>query len=186
VEYQRDESGNIQVIIPADGLSVIYQATNVRNERTGVHATVSIGFRENGRGAVPMDEDTYNVGRREERERLVNGIFKNGRAKSLMGPMNLERMIMNLKVKMGAPSSPGFQLEQTFFGFKPEDRVQLHESIFNLIWWGDGRWDWDTIYTMPIFLRKFYISKINKMNRDREDEQERIKQEIEERRKPTR
>ena len=31
MEYQRDESGNIQVIIPADGLSVIYQATNVRN-----------------------------------------------------------------------------------------------------------------------------------------------------------
>jgi hypothetical protein len=36
---------------------------------------------------------------------------------------------------------------------------------------------------MPIFLRKFYISKINKMHRDREEEQERIKQEIEERRK---
>jgi len=35
----------------------------------------------------------------EDRDMLVNGVFRNGRAKSLMGPMNLERMIMNLKVK---------------------------------------------------------------------------------------
>jgi DNA-directed RNA polymerase II subunit RPB1 len=34
-----------------------------------------------------------------DRDMLVNGVFRNGRAKSLMGPMNLERMIMNLKVK---------------------------------------------------------------------------------------
>ena len=96
---------------------------------------------------------------------------------------------MILKTKTETSSKQHFQLEQTFFGFKPEHRVQLHESIFNLIWHGEGRWDWDTIYTMPIFLRKFYISKINKMHRDREDEEERIKQEIEERRKtrkPTR
>jgi DNA-directed RNA polymerase II subunit RPB1 len=35
----------------------------------------------------------------EDRDMLVNGVFRNGRSKSLMGPMNLERMIMNLKVK---------------------------------------------------------------------------------------
>ena len=35
----------------------------------------------------------------EDRNMLVNGVFRNGRSKSLMGPMNLERMIMNLKVK---------------------------------------------------------------------------------------
>jgi len=34
-----------------------------------------------------------------DRDMLVNGVFRNGRSKSLMGPMNLERMIMNLKVK---------------------------------------------------------------------------------------
>jgi len=34
-----------------------------------------------------------------DRNMLVNGVFRNGRSKSLMGPMNLERMIMNLKVK---------------------------------------------------------------------------------------
>jgi hypothetical protein len=69
---------------------------------------------------------------------------------------------------MGAPSMLGFRLEQTFFGFKPADRVSLHENIFNMIWWGEGRWDWDTIYTMPIFLRRFWMKKINKILSDKE------------------
>jgi len=64
-------------------------------------------------------------------------------------------------VKQEAPLLPGFPLGQTFFGFKPEDRIALHENIFNLIWHGEGRWDWDTIYNMPLFLRKFYIKQIN-------------------------
>jgi len=63
---------------------------------------------------------------------------------------------------MGAPSLPGFRLGQTFFGFKPEDRKILHEHIFNLIWVGEGRWDWNTIYHMPTFLRKFWIEQINR------------------------
>jgi hypothetical protein len=62
---------------------------------------------------------------------------------------------------MEAPLLPGFLLDQTFFGFKPEDRVRLHENIFNLIWHGDGRWDWDDIYHMPIFLRTFWTKKLN-------------------------
>jgi hypothetical protein len=70
---------------------------------------------------------------------------------------------MTLKVKTGAPSTQGFHLTQTFFGFKPEDRVQLHESLFNLIWIGQGRWDWQTLYTMPVHIRRFWISKLNQM-----------------------
>jgi hypothetical protein len=69
---------------------------------------------------------------------------------------------------MGAPSSQGFRLEQTFFGFKPSDRVKLHESLFNLLWYGEGRWDWNTLYTMPIYLRKYWIKKITKMIADEE------------------
>jgi len=68
---------------------------------------------------------------------------------------------------MGAPSSPGFRLTQTFFGFNPEDRVQLHESLFNLVWEGNGRWDWETLYTMPVVIRRFWISKLNKMQDER-------------------
>ena len=81
-----------------------------------------------------------------------------------------------------APSKLGFNLEQTFFGFKPEDRVAFHDNIFNLIWHGEGRWDWDTIYNMPLFLRKFYIKQINMIletkeaaNEKRRDQQEKMK-----------
>ena len=62
---------------------------------------------------------------------------------------------------MGAPSRPGFKLGQTFFGFKPEHRPKLHDQLFELLWVGEGRWDWNTLYTMPIFLRTFWIRKLN-------------------------
>ena len=75
---------------------------------------------------------------------------------------------------MGAPSSLGFRLDQTFFGFKPEDRVALHESLFNLVWYGAGRWDWETLYTMPVYIRRFWIKKINKMNEEAEQRAEQL------------
>lgn len=64
---------------------------------------------------------------------------------------------------MGAPSKLCFQLGLTFFGFDASYRVQLHDTLFNMIWFGEGRWDWDTVYNMPIFLRNFWIKKINEI-----------------------
>jgi hypothetical protein len=52
-------------------------------------------------------------------------------------------------------------LDQTFFGFKPKDRIQLHENLFNLIWAGEGRWSWETVYHMPRPIRKLWIKKVN-------------------------
>jgi len=98
MEYNRTASGAIQSLVEADSIEVIYQAANVRNERTGVHATVSIGFREKGRGAIPLDEDTYNVGRREDRERLVNAIYKKEAIKDILAANGYDhaRMSMDL------------------------------------------------------------------------------------------
>ena len=64
---------------------------------------------------------------------------------------------------MGASLLPGFQLDQTFFGYKEKDRPEIHDMLFELVWAGEGRWDWTTIYNMPIFLRNFYIRKLNKI-----------------------
>jgi len=64
---------------------------------------------------------------------------------------------------MGAPSNLHFPLEQTFFGFSPPDRIHLHDSLFKLIWFGEGRWDWETVYNLPIFIRKFYANKVNEI-----------------------
>lgn len=73
---------------------------------------------------------------------------------------------------MEAPSLLGFRLDQTFFGFKPEHRIDLHNNLFNLLWHGEGRWDWDTLYNMPVFLRKFYVKRVNKLIEDRNEAQE--------------
>lgn len=31
-----------------------------------------------------------------------------------------------------------------------------------MMWHGEGRWDWNTIYNMPVFLRNFWIDAINR------------------------
>ena len=64
-------------------------------------------------------------------------------------------------MKTEAPSLLGFNLDRTFFGLEPKDRLRSHELIFDLIWHGSGRWDWNTIYNMPIFLRTFWLQKLN-------------------------
>ncbi len=63
-------------------------------------------------------------------------------------------------MKTEAPLLPGFPSELIFSGFDSEYRLQLHESIFNLIWFGEGRWSWDDIYHMPLFLRKYWIKRV--------------------------
>lgn len=37
-----------------------------------------------------------------------------------------------------------------------------------MIWIGAGRWDWQTLYTMPVHIRRFWINKLNKMQEERE------------------
>jgi len=75
---------------------------------------------------------------------------------------------MNLKVKTEAPSLRCFQLASTFFGFKPQDRVRNHQNLFNLIWFGEGRWDWNDVYHMPIFLRSYWINQCNEIREARD------------------
>ena len=69
---------------------------------------------------------------------------------------------------MGAPILPCFNLAVTFFGFKPEHQVLLHNQLFDLLWAGEGRWTFDEIYTMPLRIRKLWISRINKIRSDEE------------------
>ena len=62
---------------------------------------------------------------------------------------------------METPSHQHFQLESTFFGLNPEYSVYIQSLIFDMIWVSEGRFDWDTLYNMPIYLRDFYLKKIN-------------------------
>lgn len=70
---------------------------------------------------------------------------------------------------MGALTMPCFNLTQTFFGFKPEHQVQFHNQLFDLLWAGEGRWSFQDIYTMPLRIRKLWVSNINQMRTQETD-----------------
>ena len=69
---------------------------------------------------------------------------------------------MNLKTKTEASSEEGFRLDQTFFIQNPKYKKHIHEEIFQLVWVGEGRWDWNTVYNWPVWLRKFYVDQLTK------------------------
>lgn len=57
-----------------------------------------------------------------------------------------------------------YQLILTFFGLTSsnasEYRVILFSTIHEIVFHGNGGYDYDTIYNMPIWLRKFTFNKI--------------------------
>ena len=62
---------------------------------------------------------------------------------------------------METPSNHHFKLDSTFFGLNTNYSVYIQDLIFDMIWQSDGRFDWDTLYNMPIYLRTHYLKKIN-------------------------
>lgn len=57
------------------------------------------------------------------------------------------------------------QLDLHFFGLTteiaPQVRQQLFTQIHEIVFHGNGGYDWNTIYNMPIWLRKFTFSRID-------------------------
>lgn len=49
----------------------------------------------------------------------------------------------------------------TFFGLTPTYRVNLFTQIHEIIFHGKGGYDYDTVYNLPIWLRRFTFQKIN-------------------------
>lgn len=79
---------------------------------------------------------------------------------------------------MGASSLPGFKLDQTFFIHNAAVKKDIHEEIFWLVWNGQGRWDWNTVYNWPIWLRKFYVVELSKILTPKTTTQPKPKQKI--------
>ncbi|WWT39326.1 hypothetical protein [Microcystis phage Mel-JY01] len=48
----------------------------------------------------------------------------------------------------------------TFFGLSNEYRLALHDEIFSLCFHGAGGFEFNSVYNMPIMLRRYYIKKI--------------------------
>lgn len=66
---------------------------------------------------------------------------------------------------MGAIEST-FQLELAFFGLTSDNAPQARASLFNqihqIVFHGKGGYDWNTIYNMPIWLRRWTFNEIKK------------------------
>jgi DNA-directed RNA polymerase II subunit RPB1 len=69
----------------------------------------------------------------DDRNMLVNGVFRNGRSKSLMGPMNLERMILNLKIKFGIQATAKTDLTPEYVIERLKD-LQARTLPFHKMW----------------------------------------------------
>lgn len=78
---------------------------------------------------------------------------------------------------MGATKKYQFQLDLTFFGLTsdivPQARASLFTQIHEIVFHGNGGYNWDTVYNMPTWLRKFTFNKLkehyenqNKQNND--------------------
>ena len=81
-------------------------------------------------------------------------------------------------MRIRTPSQLDFQLDQKFFGLDTSYQIHLHEQLFELIWYGEGRWDWNTVYHLPLHIKRLWIKKINEItesaNTDQRDAEKRV------------
>ena len=59
-------------------------------------------------------------------------------------------------------------LEWTFFGLTPKYKVQKQEQIFDLIFHSNGAFSYNEVYNMPVYLRIFYIRRLEKFFKDKQ------------------
>ena len=66
----------------------------------------------------------------------------------------------------------------TFFGLTPEYRGLLFNQIHDIVYYGNGGFDWHTVYDMPIWLRKLTFMRIKEVVEAQNTEQENIEKSI--------
>lgn len=59
----------------------------------------------------------------------------------------------------------------TFFGLTQNYRLNVYDQIFDLVYYGKG-FSYTDVFDMPVYLRIYYINKINKIFKDRNKAQE--------------
>ena len=58
-----------------------------------------------------------------------------------------------------------------FFGLTPEYRQNLFSQIHEIVFHGQGGYDWHTLYNMPIWLRNFTYKKLEEYYKKQEEAQ---------------
>jgi hypothetical protein len=64
----------------------------------------------------------------------------------------------------------------TFFGLTLTYRKYIFDVIDEIVWWGEGRYNWDEIYNMPLWLRRFTFNKLKeRFEKDKKTTEEQLK-----------
>ena len=63
-----------------------------------------------------------------------------------------------------------------FFGLTPDYRSNIFSQIHQIVFHGNGGYDWHTVYNMPIWLRNFTFHKIKEWHEKQNEEQEKAVQ----------
>jgi len=61
-----------------------------------------------------------------------------------------------------------------FFTLTPEYRSALFNQLHELVFFGKGGYDWNTVYNMPIWLRRFTFNTINEFYQKEKEEYDKI------------
>ena len=71
------------------------------------------------------------------------------------------------------------QFTSTFFGLTSEQalisRKNLFTYIHEIVFHGNGGYNWHTVYNMPVWLRNFTYSEISNFHQKQNEEAEKIK-----------
>lgn len=158
--YERTPDGAIRREVDIEGVEqkLILRAQNVRKERTGVHATITIGF-----GSMILDEDTFNVDRREDRNRLGNAALKSpllGAVAPRLKPVMEHELLLFLRglwdfeIGKNAPEKRGGAFKRTAppWLMKP----YLLEHAGTVLFGPPGRGKSWTAYTMAVMVDAGY------------------------------
>ncbi len=62
-----------------------------------------------------------------------------------------------------------FKLDWTFFGLTQKYRLHVQETCFDLVYYGKG-FSYTEAYNLPVYLRNFFIQKLNKIFKERNKE----------------
>ena len=62
--------------------------------------------------------------------------------------------------------------ELAFFGLTPDYRIYLFKQIHEIVFHGNGGYDWDTVYNMPIWLRRFTFETLREHYEKQKEEAE--------------
>ena len=58
----------------------------------------------------------------------------------------------------------------SFFGLQPKHKKDIHEEIFQLIYYHKGGFTFNEVYNLPIHIRRFYIERLTKQYKDENTE----------------